>query len=92
MNGARTELDNVANDAHDQETHADSLGDLEELFPISCNTSHVSNQTERYSPSRKGHIRFWHLCMNCRPSLTNSLGTSRISWIWSDMVIMLNER
>lgn len=88
MNGAPTELDNVANDAHDQEARADSLGDLEKLFPIGCNTNHVSNQTKRYSSSWKGHIRFWHLFMNCTPSLTNSLGTSRISWIWSDMVIV----
>lgn len=32
---------------------------------------------------------FWHLFMNCMPSWTNSLGASRISDTWSDMLIVV---
>lgn len=33
---ALTQLDNVANNSHDQETHADGLGNAQELALVSC--------------------------------------------------------
>lgn len=34
--GDRTQLDNVANGAHDEETDANSLAKLQELLLVSC--------------------------------------------------------
>jgi hypothetical protein len=35
---------------------------------------------------KRGFVRFVHLFRNCVPSLKKSLGMSRNSWIWSDIV------
>lgn len=32
----RTQLDNVSNGPHDQETNTNGLGDLDELLAVSC--------------------------------------------------------
>jgi hypothetical protein len=37
----------------------------------------------------KDFVRFVHLFKNCVPSLKKSLGMSRNSWIWSDMVAVV---
>jgi hypothetical protein len=37
----------------------------------------------------RGFVRFVHLFRNCVPSLKKSLGMSRNSWIWSDMVAIV---
>jgi hypothetical protein len=34
--GELTQLNNVANNAHDQEAHADGLGDAQELALVGC--------------------------------------------------------
>jgi hypothetical protein len=36
MEGKLTQLDNVANNSHDQEAHADGLGNAQELALVGC--------------------------------------------------------
>lgn len=42
--GRLTQLDDVANDAHDEEAHANCLGDAQELASVGCTSSVLSMQ------------------------------------------------
>jgi hypothetical protein len=86
-----TQLDNVANNTHDQETHSDGLRDAQELALVGYRGVHVSKLSLSHTllVEKKGgfggkySVRLLHLVMNWRPSLTNSRGISRNSLAWS---------
>jgi hypothetical protein len=81
-----TQLDNVANNTHDQETHADGLRDAQELALVGCSDKtcqHVESSSGVRGISGILGVRLLHLVMNWRPSLTNSRGISRNSLAWS---------
>ena len=79
--GKRTQLDKVADRAHDHETNANSPGDLDEFALVGFGA--VSRVTRK----RKGRaVRLVQRCRNCVPSLRKSRGMSRNSLTCSDMV------
>lgn len=75
-----TQLNDVADSTHDQETNTDSLAESEELLLISYkNRKSVHPPAFTQRPSFKLDVRLVHLRMNWIPSLANSEGTSRSS-------------
>ena len=50
----RTELDEVADSAHDQEADTDGLGDLEELLLVSCREDVLVNSLGWMKPCVRG--------------------------------------
>ena len=82
-----TQLDEVSNSAHYDETNADCLRDFEEFAFVGYCVAFVSLRVRaRLAETQKGGVRFVQRCRNCVPSLTKSRGMSAISLSWSDMV------
>lgn len=52
--GGLTELDNITNCAHDQETDTNSLADLDKFLSVSCREHYVSNLSHLSYKTIKG--------------------------------------